>query len=70
METVDPAGPPHHVRAAAAAAAAAGSHKLSARGIGGLGEVHTVEEAFALVVANLPKGCGPAVNGTADDVPS
>ncbi|WP_373299892.1 DUF6193 family natural product biosynthesis protein [Streptomyces xantholiticus] len=37
--------------------------------MGSLGEVDTLEQAFALVVANLPEGCGPAVIGTADDVP-
>jgi len=30
----------------------------------------TAEEAIALVVANLPSPCGPAVRGTADDVAS
>ncbi|WP_406303169.1 DUF6193 family natural product biosynthesis protein [Streptomyces sp. NBC_00885] len=33
-----------------------------------LGEPTTLEEAFALVVANLPEGCGPAIIGTADDL--
>ncbi|MFD9221873.1 DUF6193 family natural product biosynthesis protein [Streptomyces sp. NPDC060064] len=33
-----------------------------------LGEPATLEEAFALVVASLPEGCGPAVIGTADDL--
>ncbi|ATW50353.1 DUF6193 family natural product biosynthesis protein [Streptomyces peucetius] len=47
-----------------------GGYQVDAHGIGSLGEVDTVEEAFALVVANLPEGCGPAVIGTADDVPS
>ncbi|MEU6707951.1 DUF6193 family natural product biosynthesis protein [Streptomyces wuyuanensis] len=35
---------------------------------GVLGEVATVEEAFALVAVNLPEGCGPAVIGTANDL--
>lgn len=47
-----------------------GGFKVRARSIGSLGEVDTVEEAYALVVANLPEGCGPAIIGTADDVPS
>lgn len=47
-----------------------GGYQVDAHGIGSLGEVDTVEEAFALVVANLPEGCGPAVISTADDVPS
>lgn len=34
-----------------------------------LGEPDTVEEAVELIVRNLPAGCGPAVIGTADDVP-
>jgi hypothetical protein len=34
-----------------------------------LGEPDTVEEAVELIVSNLPDGCGPAVIGTADDVP-
>ncbi|MFD5873113.1 DUF6193 family natural product biosynthesis protein [Streptomyces sp. NPDC060322] len=33
-----------------------------------LGEPETVEEAVALIVANLPDGCGPAIDGTADDL--
>ncbi|MEE1756380.1 DUF6193 family natural product biosynthesis protein [Streptomyces sp. SP18CS02] len=37
-------------------------------GVGTLGEADTLEEAFALVVANLPEGCGPAVLSTADDL--
>ncbi|MFE4449634.1 DUF6193 family natural product biosynthesis protein [Streptomyces sp. NPDC056796] len=31
-----------------------------------LREPGTVEEAVALIVANLPDGCGPAIDGTAD----
>ncbi|MEU9012897.1 DUF6193 family natural product biosynthesis protein [Streptomyces sp. NPDC048479] len=45
-------------------------YQVTARSIGILGEVDTVEEAFALVVANLPEGCGPAIVGTARDVAS
>ncbi|MEU9065102.1 DUF6193 family natural product biosynthesis protein [Streptomyces sp. NPDC048430] len=33
-----------------------------------LGEPDTVEEAIALIVANLPAGCGPAIDGTAHDL--
>ncbi|WP_328396860.1 DUF6193 family natural product biosynthesis protein [Streptomyces sp. NBC_00390] len=33
-----------------------------------LGEVETVEEAYDLVAASLPEGCGPAVDGTPDDL--
>ncbi|MFD9290265.1 DUF6193 family natural product biosynthesis protein [Streptomyces sp. NPDC060030] len=33
-----------------------------------LGEPETVEEAVALIVANLPDDCGPAIDGTADDL--
>ncbi|WP_082317595.1 DUF6193 family natural product biosynthesis protein [Streptomyces sp. NRRL WC-3549] len=33
-----------------------------------LGEVDTVEEAYELVAANLPDGCGPAIDGTPDDL--
>ncbi|MEU0398859.1 DUF6193 family natural product biosynthesis protein [Streptomyces sp. NPDC006197] len=33
-----------------------------------LGEPDTVEEAVRLIVANLPDGCGPAVDGTPDDL--
>ncbi|WP_189887991.1 DUF6193 family natural product biosynthesis protein [Streptomyces xantholiticus] len=33
-----------------------------------LGEVATLEEAFALVAVNLPEGCGPAIIGTANDL--
>ncbi|MFD9221871.1 DUF6193 family natural product biosynthesis protein [Streptomyces sp. NPDC060064] len=47
-----------------------GGYQVTARSIGSLGEVNTVEEAFALVVANLPEGCGPAIVGTARDVAS
>src|SRR6478752_2292238 len=32
-----------------------------------LGEVDTVEDAYNLIAANLPDGCGPAVDGTPDD---
>ncbi|SBV00106.1 hypothetical protein YW5DRAFT_01706 [Streptomyces sp. Ncost-T6T-1] len=35
-----------------------------------LGEPETVEEAVALIVANLPEGCGPAIDGTADNLRS
>ncbi|HET6357136.1 DUF6193 family natural product biosynthesis protein [Streptomyces sp.] len=38
-------------------------------GVGTLGEVDTLDEAFALVVAGLPEHCGPAVHGTAGDLP-
>ncbi|MFF3556507.1 DUF6193 family natural product biosynthesis protein [Streptomyces tsukubensis] len=34
-----------------------------------LGTPATVEEAVDLIVANLPAGTGPAIDGTADDVP-
>ncbi|MFJ5227903.1 DUF6193 family natural product biosynthesis protein [Streptomyces sp. NPDC088400] len=33
-----------------------------------LGETGTLEEAVALVVNNLPSGCGPAIDGTALDL--
>ncbi|MEI5036219.1 DUF6193 family natural product biosynthesis protein [Streptomyces sp. S1A(2023)] len=33
-----------------------------------LGEPSTVEEAVALIVANLPKGCGPAIDGSVHDL--
>ncbi|MER5358631.1 DUF6193 family natural product biosynthesis protein [Streptomyces sp. NPDC002785] len=33
-----------------------------------IGEVDTVEEAYELIAANLPEGCGPAVDGTPDDL--
>ncbi|MFG2872581.1 DUF6193 family natural product biosynthesis protein [Streptomyces sp. NPDC048338] len=33
-----------------------------------LGEPDTVEDAVALIVANLPEECGPAVDGTPDDL--
>lgn len=33
-----------------------------------IGEAATAEEAVALVIANLPDGCGPAVAGTRDEV--
>lgn len=33
-----------------------------------LGVTETVEEAFALIAANLPEGCGPAIDGTAADL--
>ncbi|MFD7669662.1 DUF6193 family natural product biosynthesis protein [Streptomyces anulatus] len=33
-----------------------------------LGEVDTVEAAYALIAATLPEGCGPAVDGTPDDL--
>ncbi|MEI5036220.1 DUF6193 family natural product biosynthesis protein [Streptomyces sp. S1A(2023)] len=35
-----------------------------------LGEVDTVEEAYALIAASLPDGCGPTIDGTADDLRS
>ncbi len=47
---------------------AAGGFQVTGRGGEGvLGEVATLAEAFAMVVANLPEGCGPAVLGTKDD---
>ncbi|MFE7603444.1 DUF6193 family natural product biosynthesis protein [Streptomyces sp. NPDC057494] len=33
-----------------------------------LGEPDTVEESVELIVANLPDGCGPATDGTLDDL--
>ncbi|MFH8665242.1 DUF6193 family natural product biosynthesis protein [Streptomyces anulatus] len=33
-----------------------------------LGEPETVEEAVALIAANLPEGCGPAIDGSANDL--
>ncbi|RYJ30673.1 hypothetical protein CU044_1016 [Streptomyces sp. L-9-10] len=33
-----------------------------------LGEVDSVEEAYELIAANLPDGCGPAIDGTPDDL--
>ncbi|WP_237505225.1 MULTISPECIES: DUF6193 family natural product biosynthesis protein [unclassified Streptomyces] len=33
-----------------------------------LGEVDTVEAAYALIAATLPEGCGPAVVGTPEDL--
>lgn len=33
-----------------------------------VGVVGTVEEAYELIVASLPEGCGPAVDGTPDDL--
>lgn len=33
-----------------------------------LGVTETVEEAYALIAANLPEGCGPAIDGTAADL--
>ncbi|MEU9012896.1 DUF6193 family natural product biosynthesis protein [Streptomyces sp. NPDC048479] len=33
-------------------------------GVGTLGEVDTLEEAFAPVVDSLPQDCGPAIEGT------
>ncbi|MCX4638298.1 hypothetical protein HEP86_08180 [Streptomyces sp. RPA4-5] len=33
-----------------------------------VGDADSAEEAVALVVAHLPPGCGPAVDGTADDL--
>ncbi|PSK70980.1 hypothetical protein C6W96_19035 [Streptomyces sp. CS149] len=33
-----------------------------------LGEVDTMEEAYELIDATLPEGCGPAVDGTPDDL--
>ncbi|MEU4061587.1 DUF6193 family natural product biosynthesis protein [Streptomyces wedmorensis] len=38
------------------------------KGVGILGRTETLEEAFALVVANLPEECGPAVLGGAGRV--
>lgn len=38
------------------------------RGVGTVGTPETLEEAFALVVANLPEDCGPAVLGDAGRV--
>ncbi|MCX4819180.1 DUF6193 family natural product biosynthesis protein [Streptomyces sp. NBC_01142] len=47
----------------------AGGFQVSGQaGEGILGETATVEEAFALVVAHLPEGCGPAIIGTKDDL--
>ncbi|MFE3681599.1 DUF6193 family natural product biosynthesis protein, partial [Streptomyces griseus] len=31
------------------------------------GEPETVAEAVALIAANLPEGCGPAIDGSASD---
>ncbi|MEV7902402.1 DUF6193 family natural product biosynthesis protein [Streptomyces anulatus] len=33
-----------------------------------LGEIDTVEEAYELIAASLPDGCGPAIDGTPDDL--
>ncbi|MEU4220785.1 DUF6193 family natural product biosynthesis protein [Actinoplanes sp. NPDC026623] len=40
----------------------------SPRGPADIGETGDPRDAVALVVANLPPGCGPAVAGTADDL--
>ncbi|MFD7506090.1 DUF6193 family natural product biosynthesis protein [Streptomyces sp. NPDC059850] len=48
-----------------------GDGRFRVRGpLGGatLGVADTSEEAFELVVANLPEGCGPAIEGTAGDL--
>lgn len=37
-------------------------------GIGAVDRAETLEEAFALVAANLPERCGPAILGTVGDV--
>ncbi|MFI1972310.1 hypothetical protein BLA24_31900 [Streptomyces cinnamoneus] len=47
---------------------AGGGYVVIRYGEGRLGEPDTVEEAVALIVANLPAGCGAAVDGTADDL--
>lgn len=33
-----------------------------------IGVADTIEEAYELIAANLPDGCGPAVDGTPDDL--
>ncbi|WP_328866441.1 DUF6193 family natural product biosynthesis protein [Streptomyces sp. NBC_00341] len=33
-----------------------------------IGVVETVEEAYELITANLPEGCGPAIGGTSEDL--
>ncbi|WP_406738309.1 DUF6193 family natural product biosynthesis protein [Streptomyces sp. NBC_00853] len=33
-----------------------------------LGVTDTVEEAYRLIAAHLPEGCGPAIDGTANDL--
>ncbi|MER5307461.1 DUF6193 family natural product biosynthesis protein [Streptomyces sp. NPDC002773] len=38
------------------------------KGVGTLGRAETLEEAFALVVGNLPEECGPAALGGAGRV--
>ncbi|WP_329620017.1 DUF6193 family natural product biosynthesis protein [Streptomyces sp. NBC_01255] len=38
------------------------------KGVGTVGRTETLEEAFALVVANLPEECGPAAFGGAGRV--
>ncbi|PVC84455.1 hypothetical protein DBP20_18660 [Streptomyces sp. CS131] len=35
-----------------------------------LGVVDTLEEAYVLIATSLPDGCGPAIDGTADDLRS
>ncbi|MBT2482743.1 hypothetical protein J7E94_32125 [Streptomyces sp. ISL-94] len=32
------------------------------------GVTETLEEAYRLIAANLPEGCGPAIDGTANDL--
>jgi hypothetical protein len=33
-----------------------------------LGETQTLQEAVDLIAATLPEGCGPAIDGTANDL--
>ncbi|MFI1449525.1 DUF6193 family natural product biosynthesis protein [Streptomyces virginiae] len=33
-----------------------------------LGVTETAEEAYRLIAAHLPEGCGPAIDGTANDL--
>ncbi|MEV1177563.1 DUF6193 family natural product biosynthesis protein [Nonomuraea sp. NPDC049784] len=37
-------------------------------GTGHIAEAEIAAEAVAIVVAHLPAGCGPAIDGTADDL--
>jgi hypothetical protein len=40
----------------------------SPRGSADIGEANSPQEAIALVLAHLPHNCGPAIDGTADDL--
>ncbi|MFF8988302.1 DUF6193 family natural product biosynthesis protein [Streptomyces globisporus] len=62
---------PDHVSRSIGVGQIAVASRVKEQGVGHTARAPgSVEEAVALIVASLPEGCGPAIDGTPDDLPS